>query len=50
MTALDPLTSSTVRYFEDGSVTLVPEPATWLMWLAGGALLLGAAKARRPQA
>jgi hypothetical protein len=50
VTALDPLTSSTVRYFEDGSITLVPEPATWLMWLAGGALLLGAARVRRPQA
>lgn len=45
--ALDPLTSPTVRYFEDGSITLVPEPATWLMWLAGGALLLGAARRQR---
>ena len=47
VTAIDPLTSPTVRYFEDGSITLVPEPATWLMWLAGGALLLGAARNQR---
>ena len=47
VTALDPLTSPTVRYFENGSITLVPEPATWLMWLAGGALLLGAARIQR---
>jgi hypothetical protein len=47
VTAIDPLTAPTVRYFEDGSITLVPEPATWLMWLAGGALLLGAARIRR---
>jgi hypothetical protein len=47
VTAIDPLTSPTVRYFEDGSITLVPEPATWLMWLAGGALLLGAARIQR---
>ena len=47
VTALDPLTSPTVRYFENGSITLVPEPATWLMWLAGSALLLGAARIQR---
>jgi len=47
VTALEPLTSPTIRYFEDGSITLVPEPATWLMWLAGGALLIGAARFRR---
>ena len=47
VTAIDPLTSPTVRYFEDGSITLVPEPATWLLWMAGGALLLGAARIQR---
>jgi hypothetical protein len=47
VTSLEPLTSPTIRYFEDGSITLVPEPATWLMWLGGGALLLGAARIRR---
>jgi hypothetical protein len=47
VTAIDPLTSPTVRYFEDGSISLVPEPATWLMWSAGGALLLGAARIQR---
>jgi hypothetical protein len=47
VTAIDPLSSPVVRYFESGSITLVPEPATWLMWLAGGAVLLGAARARR---
>jgi hypothetical protein len=44
VTSVDPLTSPTVRYFEEGSISLVPEPATWLMWLAGSALLLGAAR------
>jgi hypothetical protein len=47
VSTLDPLTSPTVRYFEDGSISLVPEPASWLMWLAGGALLLGAARMQR---
>lgn len=47
VTAIDPLSSPPVRYFESGSVTLVPEPATWLMWLAGSALLLGAVRAGR---
>lgn len=47
VTALDPLTSPTVRYFEDGSITLVPEPATWLLWLAASTLLLGALRIQR---
>jgi hypothetical protein len=49
---LDPsLGWSTDSIYASGSILLaqlVPEPATWALWLGGGALLAGVARLRRP--
>ena len=51
---LDPsLVWSTDSLYSNGSILLaqlVPEPATWALWLGGGALLAGLAWRRRPAA